>query len=272
LAIKTNKQKIFQILKYVVIVYFVIGITLYFLQELFLFHPTKLPEDYTFKFNTNFKEETIIDVDNDTISLVKFSSNLSIKNGIVIYYHGNMNNINHYANFVKPFTKNGYEVWMQDYPGYGKSTGKISEIKLYMQALQIATIAKKEISSNSIIIYGKSIGTGIAAYVASNVKAKRLILETPYYSIPSMFACYAFIYHTKILSKYKIPTYAYLQKVNYPITIFHGTNDGVIPYNNAKKLETFLKPKDKFITVPNADHININKSKIYFTEIDSLLQ
>jgi pimeloyl-ACP methyl ester carboxylesterase len=103
-------------------------------------------------------------------------------------------------------------------------------------------------------------------------KQKKIILETPYYSIPSMFACYAFIYPTNLLSRYKIPTNEYLQKVQYPITIFHGTKDGVIPYSNAKKLEEFLKPTDKFITIEGADHININNTKLYYQSLDSLLQ
>jgi uncharacterized protein len=272
LATIINKQKFFKAIKYFLYCYIFIGVGLYFLQDFFLFHPTKLASNYAFNFNADFKEETIIDKENDTICLVKFSPTTAIKKGIVIYYHGNMENINHYASFVKPFTNKGYEVWMQDYPSFGKSTGKITEQKLYMQATQVAAIASKEMNSDSIILYGKSLGTGVAAYVASNVHAKKLILETPYYSIPSMFACYAFIYPTNMLSKYTIPTNVYLQKVKYPITIFHGTKDGVIPYSNAKKLQQYLKPADKFITIEGADHININNTKLYFQSLDSLLQ
>jgi uncharacterized protein len=271
LATIINKQKFFKAIKYFLYCYIFIGISLYFLQDFFLFHPTKLPANYSFNFNVDFKEETIIDKEGDTICLVIFTPKQQVKKGIIIYYHGNMNNITHYANFVKPFTKNGYEVWMQDYPGFGKSTGKLTEEKLYKQAMQVATIASNTISKDSIIIYGKSLGTGIAAYVASSVQAKKLILETPYYSIPSMFACYAFIYPTNILSKFKIPTHEYLQKVKFPITIFHGTKDGVIPYGNSKKLEQFLKPNDKFITIQGADHININGTMQYLNAIDSLL-
>ena len=261
----------FKWIKIVLLTYLFIGVALYFLQDYFLFHPTKLSSNYEFKFTPPYEELVAIDKENDTISFVKFMPQIKIKKGIVIYYHGNMKNINHYADFVKPLTKNGYEVWMQDYPSFGKSTGKITEQKLYNQAMQIAKIATDNISNDSLIIYGKSLGTGIASYVASNTKAKMLILETPYFSIPTMFACYAFIYPTNMLSKYKIPTNEYLQKVNYPITIFHGTKDGVIPYRNALKLKSVLKPTDEFITVPDATHIDINSTKIYFDEMDLLL-
>lgn len=73
------------------------------------------------------------------------------------------------------------------------------------------------------------------------------------------------------MTNYKIPTYQYLQDVKYPIIIFHGTSDGVIPYKNASKLKPVLKPSDKFITISNATHQNVNSSKIYFDVIDSLL-
>lgn len=267
-----NRISFFRFLKYIFCLYVIIGVSLYFLQDLFLFHPTKLPSNYTYKFDVAFEEKIILDKDGDSISIVKFFSKNKIKKGIVIYYHGNMNNINNYAKFVKPFTNNGYEVWMQDYPGFGKTTGKLSEKKLYHQALYAVTIINKEIGNDSIIIYGKSLGTGIASYVASNFKAKKLILETPYYSIPSLFATYAFLYPTNILSKYKIPTHAYLQKINYPISIFQGTADAVIPYSNAKKLMPFIKPTDEFITIDGGNHINLFSYALYQKKLDSLLQ
>ena len=53
---------------------------------------------------------------------------------------------------------------------------------------------------DSIILYGKSLGTGIAAYVASHTSAKLLVLKTPYYSIPALFNCYAFMFPTERMS------------------------------------------------------------------------
>jgi uncharacterized protein len=266
-----NKKKIFRWVKILLLLYASIGIALFYLQEKFLFHPTKLASDYTFKFDGKFEEIRMPFNETDTLSLVKFFPTDSIRKGIVIYYHGNMNNVEHYAAYTKPFTKLGYEVWVQDYPGFGKSTGEITEKKLYDQALQVKKMVDVKFGNDSIIIYGKSLGTGIAAYIASNTKAKMLILETPYYSIPALFSCYAPIYPSSSMANYKIPTNEYLQDVKYPIVIFHGTKDGVIPYRSASKLKAFLKPTDTFITVPDATHKNINGTDIYYAAIDSLL-
>ncbi len=267
-----NKTKIIRWLKIIILLYAAIGIALYYLQDKFIFHPQKLDSSYQYKFDGRFEEMNIPFNETDTMNLIKFFPEDSMSRGVVIYYHGNKNNINHYAAYTKPFTKLGYEVWMEDYPGFGKSTGEITERKLYDQAMQVQKMASAKFGADSIVIYGKSLGTGIAAYVAANSKAKMLLLETPYFSIPSLFNGYAFIYPTTTMSNYKIPTNEFLKEVKYPVVIFHGTNDGVIPYRTSIKLQSVLKPTDKYFTIQGATHHNVNASKVYFDVIDSLLK
>lgn len=272
-----NRKKLYRWLKIIVLVYCVIGIALYYLQERFLFHPEKLAPNHTFGFHylasrdIPFEEVSIPFNKTDTISMVKFFVEDSVKRGLVLYFHGNKENIYRYARFVSNFTSRGYEVWMEDYPGFGKSTGERTEQKLYEQALQIRKMAAAKYGADSIIIYGKSFGTGIAAYVASETINKRLILETPYYSIPSLFSCYAPIYPTTQMSTFKIPTNEYLAEVHYPICIFHGNDDGVIPYRNASRLKTVLKPTDEFVTVDKGTHHNLNDFPLFRQKLDSLL-
>jgi uncharacterized protein len=267
-----KRKIIFRWIKIIVLLYSIIGIALFYLQEKFLFHPEKLAANYVFKFDTPFQEINIPFNEVDTVNMVKFFPKDSVRRGVVLYFHGNKQNIERYAKFVTNFTKHGYEVWMEDYPGFGKSSGDRAEKKMYQQALVIQKMALSKYGTDSIILYGKSFGTGIAAYVASQTNCKQLILETPYYSIPDLFGCYAFIYPTERMSTYKIPTYKYLQDVTCPISIFHGTNDGVIPYRCAAKLKTVLKPADEFITVEMGTHHNLATFNLYKTKLDSLLK
>jgi uncharacterized protein len=266
------KQKIFRWGKIIIILYCAIGIALFYLQEFFLFHPEKLTKDYVRQFDMPFQEINIPFNEKDTMNLVKFFPKDSLKRGVVLYYHGNKQNIDRYAKFVTGFTKHGFEVWMEDYPGFGKSTGTITEKKLYEQALVVQKMAGSKYGTDSIILYGKSLGTGIAAYVASQTRARQLILETPYYSIPDLFSTYAPVYPTQRMSTYKIPTFEYLEKVNYPITIFHGTNDGVIPYSCAAKLKNILKPTDEFVIIKDGTHHNLSTFNLYKNKLDSVLQ
>jgi predicted alpha/beta-hydrolase family hydrolase len=142
---------------------------------------------------------------------------------------------------------------------------------MYEQALQVQKMAAGKYGKDSIIIYGKSFGTGIAAYVAAGSRNQRLILETPYYSIPSLFSCYAPIYPTGKMSTYKIPANEYIADVKYPVTIFHGTDDGVIPYRNATRLKSVLKPTDEFITIEKGTHHDLNSFDLFKQKLDSLL-
>jgi alpha-beta hydrolase superfamily lysophospholipase len=266
-----KQKKIFRWLKVIVLIYSSIGIILYYLQERFLFHPEKFSNAYVYHFKVPFEEINIPFSPTDTINLVKFFPADTVRRGVVVYYHGNRQNIERYAKFANNFTKHGYEVWMEDYPGFGKSTGERTEKKLYEQALQVQKMAASKFGTDSIIIYGKSLGTGIASYVASETNNQRLILETPYYSIPSLFSCYAPIYPTTQMSTYKIPVNEFLKDVKYPISIFHGTGDGVIPYRNAERLKKVLKPADEFITIEKGTHHNLNDFELYKRKLDSLL-
>ena len=266
-----KRKIIFRWLKILILLYCSIGIAMYYLQEKFLFHPEKLSNAYVYHFIVPFEEVNIPMNGTDTVNMIKFLPKDSMRRGVVVYFHGNRQNIERYEGFVIPFVNHGYEVWMPDYPGFGKSTGERTEKKMYEQGLQIQKMAAAKYGSDSIILYGKSFGTGIAGYVAAETQNKRLILETPYYSIPSMFSYYAPIYPTGKMSTYKIPLYQFLQDVHYPISIFHGTADGVIPYSNAARLKKHLKATDEFVTVEKASHNDLNSFDLYKNKLDSLL-
>ncbi|MEO7768498.1 MAG: alpha/beta fold hydrolase [Ferruginibacter sp.] len=259
-------------IKILVLLYCIIGIAMYYLQDDILFHPRVLPRNYQYHFNVPFTEIDIPFNQTDTLNIVQFFPLDRVRKGVVIYFHGNKENISRYAKFASNFTSHGYEVWMEDYPGFGKTVGERSEKIIYQQAEQVYKLAATKYKKDSIIIYGKSLGTGIAAYVASRNDCKSLILETPYNSIPDIFGCYAFIYPTGRMITYKIPTNEYLPEVKAPITIFHGTDDWVIPYRCAAKLKDVLKPADRFITIEKGTHHNLNGFALFHQKLDSLLK
>jgi pimeloyl-ACP methyl ester carboxylesterase len=270
-ADRSAKEKNFRWTKIIIIAYCSAGVALYFLQKKLLLHPTPLPFNYQFKFKVPFKEVNIPLNATDNLNLVQFFPKDSIPKGVVLYFHGNRENINHYAEYASNFTKHGYEVWMVDYPGYGKTTGKFTEENVYMQAREVFKLANTKFEKDSIIVYGKSLGSGIASWLASKKTCRRLILETPYFSIPDLFSHYAPIYPVESLAQFKFPTGEYLKDVNAPITIFHGSDDWIIPYRCAAKLKKVLKPGDEFITIDKASHNNLNNFALFHEKLDSIL-
>lgn len=261
-----------RVLKVLLSIYGVTGIVLWHLQEKILFHPTPLGSDYKFRFSQPHREYLIPLTEDSRLSFVRFfpADSQHIK-GVVLYFHGNKENINRYARFTGDFTKQGYEVWMMDYPGFGKSTGAINEERLYSDADQIYRMAAKRISSDSILIYGKSLGTGIASELASRRNCKRLILETPYYSMPALAMFHFPIFPAKRMLRYQLPTYACLPQVKAPVTIFQGTRDRIIPYRHAKKLQPLLKKGDEFVTIEEGSHNDLAEFPYYHMKLRAIL-
>ena len=269
--LKSTVKKIRKWLLIFIACYVVIGAGLYFFQDKILFHPESLAADHPFNFQTSFKEINLSVNAEKNLSIVQFTVPDPVCKGVVLYFHGNRKNIERYASYAKNFTKNNYEVWMIDYPGFGKSTGKRSEQIMYKDASTLYQMARSRFSKDSIIIYGKSLGTGVAAQLASVKDCKRLILETPYYSIDALMGHYAFIYPVSRMTKYYLPVYRYFEKIEAPITLFHGTNDEVIPYNHSIKLSK-EKPGVQLITIEKGKHNNLNNSPFFHQQLDSLLQ
>ena len=192
--------------------------------------------------------------------------------GIVLYFHGNRENINRYAAYANNFTRNGYEVWMPDYPGFGKTTGVFTEERLYSDAKLLYKMATKRFAADSIVLYGRSLGTGVASELASENNCKRLILETPYYSMPSLAAAHFFIYPTDRMIHFKFPVYNYIQKVKAPVSIFHGTDDEVIPYRTSVLLKAKLKKADEYISIEKGRHNDLGNFRFFHQKLDSLLR
>ena len=269
---KPKSKKIFNWIVILISIYVAGGAGIYFLQDKFLFHPVILPADYHYKFDKPFREIDLTVTKEKNLSIVEFTVPDSMRRGVVLYFHGNMLNINRYAPYASYFEKHGYEVWMMDYPGFGKSTGPRTEQIICDDALRLYTMARARFDPENIIIYGKSIGTGVASQLASEVNCKRLILETPFYSIEALAKHYFFIYPVPLMARYKFPIYQYFKRIKAPITIFHGLRDEIIPYRQAKRLAELNKKNVELITLDKGRHNNLAEFMLFHQKLDSLLR
>ena len=252
---------------FLILFYFAGGLALYLCQDFLLFHPTPLSRNYRFHFDQPF-EETNLSVDGDNLNILQFKPS-SNRKGIALFFHGNMENSEHYRQYPSLFTRNAYEVWIMDYPGFGKTTGKRSEDRLEHLALVLYERAIRSCPADSIVVYGKSIGTGIASCLAASKKIGRLILETPYYNVKAL-AHYYFPFYPAFLTRYSFPVNEYLQKIGIPVTILHGTDDEVIPYAQPLRLKK-EKPETELITIEHGRHNTLFSFPLFQHKMDSLL-
>jgi uncharacterized protein len=250
--------------------YILISLGFYFCQTLFFFHPKTLPANYKFNPGVTYTEFNITLQGKAVINGVHMLNSSNAK-GVVIYYHGNQNNMEHYFKYNQYFAANNYNCIMVDYPGFGKSTGTITQASFKQIALQTYDYAQSLYAGKKIVVYGKSLGTGIAAYAASQRPCNLLFLETPYFSLSSLAQQYAIGFNEKWLTRYQLNSYQFVQQTKAPVAAITTNTDEVIPYRNSVKLLNYFKPTDKFITVIGARHNTIPQHNVYKKTVDSLL-
>lgn len=229
---------------------------MYFFQEKIIFLPSKIPAEHSFNFSQPFQEFFLTAKDGAQLNAVHIQNNST--KGVVLYFHGNSGNISDLNHVADLLTKKGYDAIFVDYRTFGKSTGKLSEQALNEDAQLFYDYTKKTYVENKIIVYGRSFGTGIVSRLAAKNKPCRLILESPFYSALDM-GKYRFPFlPVSWLARFKFPSNEYLQNVNCPIYIFHGTADKVIPYKFALKLyESIPSDEKKMYTIENGGHKNL---------------
>ncbi|RZN82270.1 MAG: alpha/beta hydrolase [Winogradskyella sp.] len=247
-----------------------IGASLYFFQEKLLFLPTKLSQDYQYQFNYPFEELFLKTDEEAVINALHFKA--ESPKGVILYFHGNAGDLSRWGKITEYFTAMNYDVLVMDYRTYGKSSGKLSEKAFYKDAQYCYDYLLKQYSEKDITLYGRSLGTGTASYLASENNPYQLILETPYYSIEDVAKSRFPIFPVKYLLKYKFPTYKYLPKASCNISIIHGTDDTIVPYSSGKKLSELNIENLNFITVPRGSHNNLIEFNEYQNAITNILK
>jgi pimeloyl-ACP methyl ester carboxylesterase len=253
------------------LLYVVVCILVYFIQEHLLFFPKKLPPNYAFNFHQPFEEQQIHLRDGTALNGLLFRRDSA--KGLIFYLHGNAGALDTWGEVAATYTRLHYDVFIFDYRGYGKSGGYIkSEAQFYEDAQTVYDSVKKIYPENKITILGYSIGTGTAAWLAAKNHPQRLILQAPYYSMKDM-AKHHYPFLPSFILKYTFPTYEYIRATTAPITILHGDQDEVIYYaSSAEKLQPLLKPTDTLITLRGQGHNGMTDNVDYQAALQRILE
>jgi fermentation-respiration switch protein FrsA (DUF1100 family) len=158
--------------------------------------------------------------------------------GTVLFCHGNAGNISHRMESIKIFLGLQLNVFIFDYRGYGRSSGSVSEKGTYrdVEAAWDYLVSERGITPSEIIIFGRSLGGAIAAWVAQDSDAKALIIESTFTSIPDIGATLYPFLPIKLLARYRYSTLAYLEHVRCPVLVVHSIDDEMVPMEHAQRL------------------------------------
>lgn len=257
------------------IVYILCGIILlliilYLVQDRFIFKPEKLPADFRFEYNAPF-EELFFDTEPGVrINGLHFYTKEPL--GLVLYFHGNSRSIKGWAKYARDFYRYRYDVVLVDYRGFGKSTGKRSEASMLKDMQFVYSHLAEKYKEHHIIVYGRSIGSGFAAKVASDNNPRYLILDAPYFNFRRVVERFIPLLPVKYILRYSLRTDKWIKKVNCHTYIIHGTRDMLIPIRHSIQLQQLNPHKITLIRIKGGGHNNLPSFPEYHNFLRDILK
>jgi alpha-beta hydrolase superfamily lysophospholipase len=157
---------------------------------------------------------------------------------VVLFFHGNAGNISHRLESIELFHRLGLSVFIIDYRGYGQSEGRPGEQGTYQDAAAAwrHLVEERGVKPEQIVLFGRSLGGGVATWLAQTHTPKALILESTFTSIPDMGARQFPFLPIRLFARIYYNTLERLPQVECPILIVHSPTDEVIPYSHGQQL------------------------------------
>lgn len=255
---------------WIILVLLALLIIAYFIQEKLIFKPEKLPADFEYKYTAPF-EELFFEVE-PGVRINGLHFYREKPRGLILYFHGNTRSIKGWARYAKDFYRYNYDVVLVDYRGFGKSTGKRSELKLHSDMQFVYDTLAEKYPQDHLIMYGRSMGSGFATKLAAENNPRYLILDAPYYSFKKVAERYLPFLPIRFVLRYHLRTDRWIANVHCPIYILHGTRDWLIPIAHSEKLQQINAKHTTLIRINGGGHNNLPSFPEYHNFIRDILQ
>ena len=253
-------------LKIVVAIYILVCMLAYILQDKIILQPQKVYEEEVYTKG----QEVEIPVAEDLTMNCLFIKSKTPSKGVVLYFHGNKGNIFRSIYQSRTVQNIGYDVFIPDYRGYGKTEGKIwSDKDLLPDADQAYKFLMTMYAEKDIYVMGYSLGSGMASYVASQHTPAHLFLIAPFTSLVDIKNQYAW-FLPDFLMRIKLPVEDFMKNVTCPVSIVHGTDDTVVDYKYSEQLKSEF-PNIKLITSEGQSHTRVIFDPLLKEELDRVL-
>lgn len=225
-------------------------------QSSYVYYPDRTLDATPAYAGIQFEDLMLHTADGETINAwyvpAKLSNRLDLT---VIDCHGNAGDIGDRVNTVAMFHNLGFDVLIFDYRGYGKSSGKPTEKGTYLDARAAWDYLTKirKITPDRIVIFGRSLGGSIAAWLATQVRPRALVIESGFTSAPDMGRIMFPYLPVRLLCRIKYDTFTYIRSVKCPVIVAHSTEDEMIPFEHGRKLYN-AAPEPKLFFELKGDH------------------
>jgi fermentation-respiration switch protein FrsA (DUF1100 family) len=179
------------------------------------------------------------------------------RRGVVLFFHGNAGNISHRLDSIGTFHQLGLDTLIIDYRGYGQSTGKTSEQGTYLdaQAAWNYLVDERGIPADQIIIFGRSLGGAIGAWLGAQNTPAALIIESSFSSGVDMARrLYPFL-PVRLITRLRYPVEEYASLLECPVLVVHSRDDEIIPFEMGQSIYAAVKQRKSFLEL-RGDHNN----------------
>jgi fermentation-respiration switch protein FrsA (DUF1100 family) len=246
--------------------YILLCLMVYIFQSYLVYFPVKMISETPRSVDLAYEEVNL--TTQDGIKLHGWYIPSDSAGGILLFCHGNAGNIGDRLESIKVFHDLGLSVLIFDYRGFGQSEGRISESGSYLDAHAAWEFLThdKRISSGRIFIFGRSLGSAVAAQLACTVSAAGLILESGFSSIPELGQQIYPYLPVKSLSRIKYPAWEYLSRCKIPVLIIHSRDDEIIPFSHGQHLYTAASEPKYFIELSGSHNEGFLVSGPVYTE------
>jgi len=257
----------------VLLIYTGVCVVYFFIQEKFIFVPTLPGEPFESKLSTE-SEEFLLDVPHKG-RIHALLLKVSEPKGVIFYLHGNTGSLKRWQFMAEEVSGYGYDVFVLDYRGYGQSKGRKSEAFMHRDVEFCYDFITQRYTEKKVIVYGRSLGCAFATRLASRKTPDKLVLETPFYNLLVTGKYYLPFLPVKVLLRYKFRSDIFIQHIDCPILIFHGTKDIVVPHSSALALYRLAEKHDRNIhmtTIVGGKHGNLNSFPLFRERLEEFLQ
>jgi len=239
---------VLQLFLIIFLIYFFVLVFLYFYQRNLLYHPDE--NNYSGdKILVDIKKVKIKTADN--IELLGWYHEKNLENyKTLVYFHGNAGSLENRIHKLNHFQDMDINFLIISWRGFSGNNGKPTEEGLYEDGQSaINWLAQKGVDEKNLILYGESLGTGIATHLAQNKKYAGVILETPFTSMVDAAKTFYPYIPVSLLLKDKFENYKKIKNINSPILVMHGEKDQIVPFSMGKKIyEMANEPKYSYFT------------------------
>ncbi|MBL8340812.1 MAG: alpha/beta fold hydrolase [Rubrivivax sp.] len=248
------------------LVYALLLALLWVAQEKLIFMPAKLPADHRFDFGADVHEVWIdrgstgthpdAARNTDPVRLHALHLRLPAPDGVVFYLHGNAGNLDSWFTNAAFWRQANLDLFMLDYRGYGKSGGRVqSEAQLVDDVRAAWQQVAPQYAGKRRIVFGRSLGSALAAKLSAEVKPDLTLLVSPYESLVALAAeHYAWV--PRALLRYPLRTDEAVARLANPLVIVHGERDEIIALHHAQRLLAHAAPaaQARLVRVSGAGH------------------